>query len=105
MVHQSDVFGVNQFSPENIHGVYNDGDRATGIAEKLVREMHVSMAQLEEKKGKVSDKLQKAITKLLTNLKENYMSDAKPVTVKATVMWCNHNKLNEMSNKYHFTGI
>lgn len=64
MVHQSDVFGVNRFSPENIHGVYNDEDRATGIAEKLVREMHVSMAQLEEKKGKVSDKLQKAITKL-----------------------------------------
>ena len=28
------------------------------------------------------------------------MSDAKPVTVKATVMWCNHNKVNEMSNKY-----
>ena len=28
------------------------------------------------------------------------MSDAKPVTVKATVMWCNHNKLNEMSSKY-----
>jgi len=28
------------------------------------------------------------------------MSDAKPVTIKATVMWCNHNKLNEMSNKY-----
>jgi hypothetical protein len=28
------------------------------------------------------------------------MSDAKPVTVKATVMWCNHNKLNEMSNKF-----
>ena len=28
------------------------------------------------------------------------MSDAKPVTVKATVMGCNHNKLNEMSNKY-----
>jgi hypothetical protein len=28
------------------------------------------------------------------------MSDAKPVTVKATVMWCNHNKINEMSNKY-----
>ena len=28
------------------------------------------------------------------------MSDAKPVTVKATVMWCNHNKVNEMSDKY-----
>jgi stalled ribosome alternative rescue factor ArfA len=28
------------------------------------------------------------------------MSDAKPVTVKATVMWCNHNKINEMSEKY-----
>lgn len=28
------------------------------------------------------------------------MSDAKPVTVKATVMWCNHNKVNEMSEKY-----
>jgi hypothetical protein len=28
------------------------------------------------------------------------MSDAKPVTVKATVMWCNHNKVNEMSSKY-----
>ena len=28
------------------------------------------------------------------------MSDAKPVTVKATVMWCNHNKINEMSDKY-----
>ena len=28
------------------------------------------------------------------------MSDAKPVTVKATVMWCNHNKVNEMSRKY-----
>ena len=28
------------------------------------------------------------------------MSDAKPVTVKATVMWCNHNKVNEMSKKY-----
>ena len=28
------------------------------------------------------------------------MSDAKPVTVKATVMWCNHNKINEMSSKY-----
>jgi len=28
------------------------------------------------------------------------MSDAKPVTIKATVMWCNHNKINEMSEKY-----
>jgi len=28
------------------------------------------------------------------------MSDAKPVTIKATVMWCNHNKVNEMSSKY-----
>jgi hypothetical protein len=28
------------------------------------------------------------------------MSDAKPVTIKATVMWCNHNKINEMSSKY-----
>ena len=28
------------------------------------------------------------------------MSDAKPVTLKATVMWCNHNKVNEMSEKY-----
>lgn len=28
------------------------------------------------------------------------MSDAKPVTIKATVMWCNHNKVNEMSEKY-----
>jgi len=28
------------------------------------------------------------------------MSDAKTVTIKATVMWCNHNKVNEMSEKY-----
>jgi len=28
------------------------------------------------------------------------MSDAKPVTIKATVMWCNHNKVNGMSSKY-----
>lgn len=24
----------------------------------------------------------------------------KPVKVKATIMWCNHNKINEMSQKY-----
>ena len=29
------------------------------------------------------------------------MSDlSKPVKIKATLMWCNHNKVNEMSNKF-----
>ena len=28
------------------------------------------------------------------------MSDAKPVTVKATIMWCNHNKIKGRATKY-----
>jgi len=28
------------------------------------------------------------------------MDTAKPIKVKAEVMWCFHNKLNEMTNKY-----
>lgn len=71
MVQPTDVFGASQYESGNVHGVYLDDKKAHGIAERLVREMHVGMAKLEEKKAKVSDKLQRVIGKLQKELNKH----------------------------------
>lgn len=77
MVHKVDpMMGVQSIDPHQVHGFYPDENQAIMIAEKLYGD-HVKAAQmLEEKKGKVGDKLKKAIDKL-EKVRKEYVNKVK----------------------------
>lgn len=64
MVHKTHAFGVSQFEPSTVHGVYNDEDEANLVAESAVKTLHNELKRMEEKKDYVMEKLSKHITRL-----------------------------------------
>lgn len=64
MVHQTHAFGVNQFEPSTVHGLYSDEDEANLVAEAAMNEMYKHLKKLEEKKDMVLGKLDKHINRL-----------------------------------------
>lgn len=72
MVHKVDpMMGIQNIEPQQVYGLYPDEDSAMTIAERLYGD-HMKTAQmLEEKKGKVGEKLKKAIDKLEKKRKEH----------------------------------
>lgn len=72
MVHKVDpMVGIQNLEPQQVHGFYPDEDSAMGVAQGLYED-HIKAAQmLEEKKGKVGDKIKKAIDQLEKKRKEH----------------------------------
>lgn len=64
MVHKTHAFGVSQFEPSTVHGVYNDEDEANLVAESAVSRLHKSLKELETKKDYVMEKLNNRIMQL-----------------------------------------
>jgi len=67
MVYQIDpISGIQQHGvdAQTVHGVYSTPEEAQKVAEKLYNEHMTGMKKLEEKKGTVANKLNKAITML-----------------------------------------
>lgn len=64
MVHKTHAFGVNQFEPSTVHGLYSDEDEANLVAEAAVADLHKRLKKLEEKKDLVLGKLDRHINRL-----------------------------------------
>lgn len=67
MVYEVDpISGIQQHGvdAQTVHGVYSTPEEAQKVAEKLYNEHMTGMKKLEEKKGTVANKLNKAITAL-----------------------------------------
>jgi hypothetical protein len=72
MIHKVDpMVGVQNIEPQQVYGFYPQEDTAMKIAEKLYQEHMQGLKMLEEKKGKVGDKLKSAIDKLEKKRKEH----------------------------------
>lgn len=71
--HFDPVMGVSStgIHPDSIYGLYPDEKTAQTIAEKVYKEFEDGVKKLEEKKGTVTTKLQKAIDKLEKQRKDH----------------------------------
>ena len=50
LVHQTHTFGMGQFDPMSVHGVYGDEEEANLVAEAATATFHKHLAQIEKKK-------------------------------------------------------
>lgn len=64
LVHQTHAFGMGQFEPQGVHGVYNDENEANLVAEAACTELHKHLEEVESKKHTVVEKIDKMINKL-----------------------------------------
>jgi len=64
LVHHSHAFGMGQFNPQSVHGVYNDEDEANIVAESACNELRTNMTKMEKKKDHVMDEITKHINRL-----------------------------------------
>lgn len=72
MVHKVDpMVGIQNLEPQQVHGFYPDEDSAMGVAQGLYEDHMKAAEMLEEKKGKVGDKIKKAIDQLEKKRKEH----------------------------------
>jgi hypothetical protein len=72
MVHKVDpMVGVQNLEPQQVHGFYPQEDMAMSVAEGLHGDHMKTAEMLEEKKGKVGDKLKKVIDQLEKKRKEH----------------------------------
>lgn len=64
LVHQTHAFGMGQFDPTSVHGVYNDEEEANLVAEAATNEFHKHLAEIEKKKDHVMSEIEKHIGRL-----------------------------------------
>ena len=64
MVHQTHAFGMGQYDPTKVHGIYQDGEEANIVAEAACNELYKHMKEVEDKKHAVTEKIEKMIAKM-----------------------------------------
>lgn len=64
IVHQTHAFGMGQFEPQGVHGVYTDKDEANLVAEAACTELRKHLEEVEKKKDTVLEKIDKHIARL-----------------------------------------
>jgi hypothetical protein len=63
-VHQTHAFGMGQFEPHSVHGVYTDKNEANLVSEAAHTDLHKYLRKVEKKKDEVLEELAKQINKL-----------------------------------------
>lgn len=86
IVHQTHAFGMGQFDPHTVHGVYADKDEADLVAEAVCTELYKHLSQVETKKDTVMEKINKHIARLQKEI-NGHMKEA--------------TEIPEMSEKHH----
>jgi hypothetical protein len=78
LVKPTHAFGMGQYDPQGVHGVYNDEEEANLVAEAACNELHKRLTGLEKKKDTILDKItekiahyQKAINKHMKEATDN----------------------------------
>ena len=64
LVHETHAFGIGQFEPSSVHGLYADKNEANLVAEAAQADLHTHLRKVEKKKDHVLDEITKSINKL-----------------------------------------
>lgn len=64
IVHQTHAFGMGQFDPQSVHGVYGDQEEANLVAEAACNELYKHLSEVEKKKDTVVSRIDKHIARL-----------------------------------------
>lgn len=64
LVHQTHTFGMGQFEPSNVHGVYGDEEEANLVAEAACNELYKHLYEMEKKKDLILGKIDEHIARL-----------------------------------------
>ena len=75
IMHKTHAFGVHQFDPQTVHGVYGDEGEANLVAEGALRNLHKHLTKLEKKKDTIIEKISKRIHFLQKEI-NNHMKSA-----------------------------
>jgi hypothetical protein len=86
IMHQTHAFGMGQFEPQSVHGVYNDEEEARLVAEAACTELRKHLEEVEKKKDTVLSKIDKHIARLQKEINA-HMKEA--------------TEIPEMSEKHH----
>ena len=57
IVHKTHAFGVHQFEPRTVHGVYSDEGEAAIVAEAAIRDLHKRLKKVEGKKDTILQRI------------------------------------------------
>ena len=61
IMHKTHAFGVHQFDPHTVHGVYGDEGEANLVAEGAIKDLHKHLTKVEKKKDTILEKIGKKI--------------------------------------------
>jgi hypothetical protein len=86
IMHQTHAFGMGQFDPQGVHGIYTDKDEAGLVAEAACNELRKHLEEVEGKKDTVISKIDKHIARLQKEINA-HMKEA--------------TEIPEMSEKHH----
>lgn len=64
LVQPTHAFGMQQFDPMQVHGVYNDQEEANMVAEAACNELYKHMKEVEDKKHTITEKIGAMIRKM-----------------------------------------
>lgn len=71
VLHKTHAFGVHQFDPQTVHGVYGDEGEASLVAEGAVKDLQTRLKKIEKKKDAVLEKIVKHIGKFQKEINEH----------------------------------
>ena len=74
IMHPTHAFGMHQFDPTQVHGVYNDEEEANMVAEATCNELYKHMKEIEDKKHTVTEKIQHMISKMQREVNKHMKS-------------------------------
>lgn len=64
LVQPTHAFGMQQFDPMQVHGVYNDQEEANMVAEAACNELYKHMKEVEDKKHNITERIGTMIRKM-----------------------------------------
>jgi len=64
MVQTTHAFGMGQYDPQGIHGIYNNEEEANVVAESAHKELHKHLGEVEKKKDHILGKISHHINRL-----------------------------------------
>jgi hypothetical protein len=94
LVQTTNAFGMGQYDPTMVHGIYNDEKEANLVAEAICNELQQHLAEVEKKKGMVAEKLEAAIKGLQKEV-NRCMEEGNDMRAQQTIQ-----KIAELRNKH-----
>ena len=75
LVHDTHAFGIGQFEPNSVHGVYHEEEEANLVAEAAINALHKQLHKLEKKTDHVLGEIDKHIARLQKEI-NSHMKEA-----------------------------